>query len=248
MAANSHPQCITRAPVPTRTCLVNATPKEAAGGPVLRVSMPRLTTQGQSGQLRGLGVVDGSCAGGEWSTTYRGCAMRRTRRVLMLGVVACATTFALTPSPAAAGAPARGPLPVAAASARAAASGPGASDSALRTAMLATLDAGATGMIARVDDGHDVTRIGVGLARHRHSRSAGHRYRRVHDARSTGTERRHGKVRRHLRPTGDRLNPCGVPEVGAGRWPAPMGDPVTAGNSPYGRRRADTATARSTAR
>jgi D-alanyl-D-alanine carboxypeptidase len=91
--------------------------------------------------------------------------MRRTRRVLIAGVAACAATFALTPSPAAAGAPATGPLPVATASARAAASGPGASDSALRTAMLATLDAGATGMIARVDDGHDVTRIGVGVAR-----------------------------------------------------------------------------------
>ena len=91
--------------------------------------------------------------------------MRRARRVLTLGVAACAATFALTPSPAAAGAPATGPLPVATASARAAASGPGEPDSALRTAMLATLDAGATGMIARVDDGHDVTRIGVGVAR-----------------------------------------------------------------------------------
>jgi D-alanyl-D-alanine carboxypeptidase len=91
--------------------------------------------------------------------------MRRTRRVLALGVAACAATFALTPSPAAAGAPATGPLRVATASAVAAAFGPGEPDSALRTAMLATLDAGATGMIARVDDGHDVTRIGVGVAR-----------------------------------------------------------------------------------
>jgi len=70
--------------------------------------------------------------------------MRRTRRVLTFGAAACAAAVTLSASPAVAG-----PAP----------------DSALRAAMLATLDAGATGMMARVDDGRDVTRIGVGVAR-----------------------------------------------------------------------------------
>jgi D-alanyl-D-alanine carboxypeptidase len=85
--------------------------------------------------------------------------MRRIRRIITLGAATCVVALSLAMSPAAAIAPASG-----LASVRAASAG-GDSDRALRAAMLATLDAGATGLIARIDDGDDVTRIGVGAAR-----------------------------------------------------------------------------------
>jgi D-alanyl-D-alanine carboxypeptidase len=84
--------------------------------------------------------------------------MRRTRRIITLGAATC-VALTLTTSPAAGSAPATAPAsrPVAFAG--------GDSAGALRAAMLATVDAGATGVIVRVDDGDDVTRIGVGAAR-----------------------------------------------------------------------------------
>jgi D-alanyl-D-alanine carboxypeptidase len=92
--------------------------------------------------------------------------MQRTRRIIALGAAACVATLTLAASPAAAGPP-RAALslpPTTTASALAASAG-GEAERALRVAMRATLDAGATGLIARVDDGDDVVRIGVGAAR-----------------------------------------------------------------------------------
>jgi D-alanyl-D-alanine carboxypeptidase len=89
--------------------------------------------------------------------------MRRIRRVFTCGFALCAASVTLVAAPATAGATAAAvPAHSAAATASAAHGQP---DSALRSAMLDTLAAGATGMIARVDDGDEVTRIGVGVAR-----------------------------------------------------------------------------------
>jgi D-alanyl-D-alanine carboxypeptidase len=89
--------------------------------------------------------------------------MRRTRRLSMLGSALCTATILIaSPVGAATTATAAPTLP---AVASAAAAGGVESAGALRSAMRATVDAGATGMIARVDDGDHVTRIGVGVAR-----------------------------------------------------------------------------------
>jgi D-alanyl-D-alanine carboxypeptidase len=89
--------------------------------------------------------------------------MRPIRRLFALSTALCTAALTVTASPAAAGVPAMPGRPAAIAVTAAAAGGQ--EEAALRAAMLATLDAGATGMIARVDDGDEVSQIGVGLAR-----------------------------------------------------------------------------------
>jgi D-alanyl-D-alanine carboxypeptidase len=87
--------------------------------------------------------------------------MRRVRRILGLGSVLCAATVTFITSPAAANPAAAESSPAAliTEARQSSSAGP------LRSAMLATLSAGATGMIARVDDGDEVTGVAVGLAR-----------------------------------------------------------------------------------
>jgi D-alanyl-D-alanine carboxypeptidase len=84
------------------------------------------------------------------------------RRLLMCGSVLCAATVTLIAAPATVGATAAVAPAHSAATASAAHGRP---DRALRSAMLDTLRAGATGLIVRVDDRHQITRVGVGVAR-----------------------------------------------------------------------------------
>lgn len=76
--------------------------------------------------------------------------MRLARRILVVGSVVCVGLFTVIVAPATA-APAHTTADE--------------QKSVLQAAMLATVEAGATGMLARVDDGERLTRIGVGAAR-----------------------------------------------------------------------------------
>jgi D-alanyl-D-alanine carboxypeptidase len=105
--------------------------------------------------------------------------MWRRRPVRILGIAICAGVLPLAVDPGAAAAltsrAANSPRAATAATAATsprAATAPNAAtlartgtDRGLRSALRAVVDAGATGVIARVDDGDDVTRIGVGAAR-----------------------------------------------------------------------------------
>lgn len=81
--------------------------------------------------------------------------MRLGKQFLAVGSMVCAALTFVAPAAAVA-------APVTVASGQTTATEK--SDSVLRAAMMAVVDAGATGVIVRVDDGDDVTRIGVGVA------------------------------------------------------------------------------------